>query len=343
MAAVAQLPMEAKVNATTTTLERGYASLPIPYGWFGVGRSGDIQNGQVKTMRYFATEFVMWRGGDGLLRVVDPFCPHMGAHLGISGDVTGNDLRCGYHHWRFNGEGGVVKIPYTDAISPSMKKSCLQTWPVQESDGVIYVWYHPNKVAPKWDVARIPECPEGDWVLAGVYDWVVNIHCREIPENGQDYQHFRAVHGVSGPPEAEFKIEGWTRRNTVVAEMPTPRGPMEGMIDVTATGPGQSITEFKDVTHVVMNQQVTPITAQQTHVRWQLYHIPGLSDGKLRVTQARMRDLVNQIHQDIPIWNNKKCEERPLLVKGDGPILAYRKQYDRFFQFDEPEPAAQVA
>ena len=118
---------------------------------------------------------------------------------------------------------------------------------------------------------------------------------------------------------------------------------MEVMIDVTPTGPGQSITEFKDVTHVVMNQQVTPITAQQTHVRWQLYHIPGLSDGKLRVTQARMRDLVNQIHQDIPIWNNKKCEERPLLVKGDGPILAYRKQYDRFFQFDEPEPAAQVA
>ena len=29
-----------------------------------------------------------------------------------------------------------------------------------------------------------------------------------------------------------------------------------------------------------------------------------------------MRDLVKQVEQDIPIWNNKKCETRPLLVKG---------------------------
>jgi acetyl-CoA carboxylase carboxyltransferase component len=35
-----------------------------------------------------------------------------------------------------------------------------------------------------------------------------------------------------------------------------------------------------------------------------------------------------QVEQDIPIWNAKKCETRPLLVKGDGPILAYRKQYE---------------
>lgn len=335
--------METKVTGTITTLERGYASMPIPYGWFAVAMSGEIPNGQVKTLRYFATEFVMWRGGDGVLRALDPFCPHMGAHLGVGGQVAGNDLRCPYHHWRFNGDGGVTKIPYTEAISASMKKSCLPNWPVQEVDGVIFVWYHPHRIAPKWEVARVPQCPQGEWQLAGIYDWVVNIHCREIPENGQDYQHFNAVHGVAGPPAAEFKIEGWTRRNTVVAEMNTPRGPMEGMIDVTATGPGQSITEFKDVTHVVMNQQVTPITAEQTHIRWQLYHIPGLSDGKLRVTQARMRDLVNQIHQDIPIWNNKKREERPMLVKGDGPILAYRKQYDRFFEFGDPEPDAKVA
>ena len=53
-----------------------------------------------------------------------------------------------------------------------------------EADGIIYVWYHPNKAAPKWDVARIPACPDGAWVLAGVHEWVVNIHCREIPENG---------------------------------------------------------------------------------------------------------------------------------------------------------------
>ena len=325
-------------------LDRGYADLPIPFGWFAVALSGEIANGQVRTMRYFGTEFVVWRGGDGQVRAVDPWCPHLGAHLGVNSDVVGNDLRCPYHHWSFNGEGGVTKIPYTDAIAPSMKRSCLPTWPIEEADGVVWVWYHPKKAAPKWDVARLPRCPDGDWVLAGVHEWIITIHCAEITENGQDYAHFGAVHGVPYAPTTEFRVDGWVRRNTVVAEMKTPKGLMTGTIDVTATGPGQSITEYTDVTHVVQSQQVTPIDAETTHLRWQMYHIPGLSEGKLRVTQARMRDLVRQVQQDIPIWNAKRNEQRPLLVKGDGPILAYREQYQRYYQFDDdPAPATAAA
>jgi hypothetical protein len=49
---------------------------------------------------------------------------------------------------------------------------------------------------------------------------------------------------------------------------------------------------------------------------------------------ARMRDLVKQVQQDIPIWNAKCFHEKPLLVKGDGPMLAYRAQYARYYEFD---------
>ena len=76
---------------------------------------------------------------------------------------------------------------------------------------------------------------------------------------------------------------------------------------------------------------MTPIDSQTTHLRWQMYHVPGLSEGRMRVTQARMRDLVKQVHQDIPIWNRKRFVEKPLLVQGDGPMLAYREQYARFY------------
>ena len=65
---------------TNPTHERGYNSLPIPFGWFGVAMSDEIAKGEIKTMRYFGTEFVMWRGHDGVLNAVDPFCPHLGAH-----------------------------------------------------------------------------------------------------------------------------------------------------------------------------------------------------------------------------------------------------------------------
>jgi 3-ketosteroid 9alpha-monooxygenase subunit A len=243
-----------------------------------------------------------------------------------------------YHHWRFNGGGQVTDIPYNQNIPPQLKRGCLPTWPIEEKDGVVYVWNHPKKAAPKWGVAGLPDCLDGDWVEAERHEWLIDIHCQEITENGQDYQHFNAVHGVQGPPEGEFKLNGWVRRNKVVAEMVTPRGPMTGIIDDTATGPGQSISEFIDVCHVVMSQQVTPIDSERTHLRWQLYHPPGISEGKLRVTKARMRDLVKQVNQDIPIWNAKIYRAEPMLVKGDGPMLAYRRQYARFYQFDDAEP-----
>jgi len=323
------------MTETGTVLDRGYSDLPIPFGWFAVAMSGDIAPGEVKTLQYFGTEFVLWRGENGQVSAVDPFCPHLGAHLGVNSEVVGNDLRCPFHHWSFNGEGGVTDIPYADLIPPRLKRSCLPTWPVEEADGVIFVWYHPIKAAPKWEVARLPECPDGDWILAETHEWIIDIHCQEITENGQDYAHFRAVHGVPYAPTADFRIEGWVRRNTVVAEMKTPKGLMTGKIDVTATGPGQSITEYTDVTHVVQSQQVTPIDSGTTHLRWQMYHIPGLSEGRMRVTKARMRDLVKQVNQDIPIWNRKRFMEKPLLVKGDGPMLAYREQYARFYQFED--------
>lgn len=329
--------------ATITTVDRGYSQLPIPFGWFAVAMSNEIATGQIKTLHYFGTEFVIWRGQDGGLNAVDPHCPHMGAHLGVSSEVVGNDLRCAYHHWSFNGEGGVTDIPYTKVIPPRLKKECATTWPIQEADGVVFVWYHPKKVAPKWAVARLPECQAGDWVLAETHEWIINIHVQEITENGQDLAHFNAVHGVQGPPAGDMKIEGWTRRNKVVAEMVTPRGPMTGTIDVVATGPGQSITEFTDITHVVHSQQATPIDAATTHLRWQMYHAPGLSEGRLRVTAARIRDLVKQVNQDIPIWNNKIYKQNPLLVKGDGPMLAYREQYQRFFRFDEDSAPEGIA
>ena len=97
--------------ATNPAFDRGFSKLPIPFGWFAVAMSGDVAVGDIKTLDAFATQFVLWRGEDGVLHAVDPYCPHLGAHLGVSSKVVGNDLQCGFHHWSFNGEGQVSGIP----------------------------------------------------------------------------------------------------------------------------------------------------------------------------------------------------------------------------------------
>jgi phenylpropionate dioxygenase-like ring-hydroxylating dioxygenase large terminal subunit len=328
-----------EANGSST---RGYEELPVPFGWFAVAMSDEIAPGELKSLKYFGQEFVVWRGESGELHAVDPYCPHLGAHLG-GGEIVGEDLRCPFHHWSFNGEGGVTGIPYSKLIPPKLKRSCLTTWHVQETQGVVFAWYHPRKAAPKWEVASAAVVTDENWVMAERHEWIIKIHVQEITENGQDYAHFRAVHGTQGPPASEFKLDGWSRRNTVETQMVTPRGPMTGKIDALAVGPGQSFTRFTDVTDVYMLQQTTPIDSQTTHLRWQLYHPPGISDGKMRVNAARMRDLVKQVNQDIPIWERKRYNPSPLLVEGDGPILAYRKQYARFYQFDDPSEASVAA
>ena len=330
------------MTQTTGDAGRGYEKLPLPFGWFAVAMSDEIAPGELKTLRYFGQELVVWRGESGELHAVDPYCPHLGAHLG-GGEVVGEDLRCAFHHWRFGGDGGVTDIPYAKLVPPKLMRSCLVTWPVGESLGVVYVWRHPRKVAPKWELGAAPAITDENWVLAERHEWVIKVHVQEITENGQDYAHFRAVHGTQGPPASEFQLEGWTRRNTVETQMVTPRGPMTGKIDALAVGPGQSFTRFTDVTDVYMVQQTTPIDGATTHLRWQLYHPPAISEGKARVTAARMRDLVKQVNQDIPIWERKRYNPAPLLVDGDGPILAYRKQYARFYQFDDEEPTVAAA
>ena len=52
---------------------------------------------------------------------------------------------------------------------------------------------------------------------------------------------------------------------------------------------------------------------------------------------------MRQVNEDIPIWNAKVFLERPLLVKGDGPMLAYREQYRRFYDFDDEADRVAIA
>ena len=54
----------------------------VPDGWFSIGASEDIEVGVVATLHYLDRELVAFRGEDGVVRVFDAHCPHLGAHLG---------------------------------------------------------------------------------------------------------------------------------------------------------------------------------------------------------------------------------------------------------------------
>ena len=48
----------------------------------------DPTTGEVKPVRMLGRDFVIYRGTDGAVRVLDAYCPHLGAHLGYGGKVV---------------------------------------------------------------------------------------------------------------------------------------------------------------------------------------------------------------------------------------------------------------
>jgi nitrite reductase/ring-hydroxylating ferredoxin subunit len=80
---------------------------PFPNGWFMLCESNELKKGQVIRKQALGKEFAVFRGEDGVVRVMAGFCPHLGAHLGVCGKVKKNCLVCPFHGWTFNGEGKV--------------------------------------------------------------------------------------------------------------------------------------------------------------------------------------------------------------------------------------------
>ena len=53
---------------------------------------------------------VIWRGAGGAPRVMSDLCVHRGTALSL-GRVTGDEIMCAYHGWRYNADGRCVAIP----------------------------------------------------------------------------------------------------------------------------------------------------------------------------------------------------------------------------------------
>src|SRR5687767_14969896 len=99
---------------------------PYPTGWFVVAHSAELTSDVVLSLRYFGRDLVAWRDDEGKAVVADAHCPHLGAHIGYGGFVEAGCVVCPFHHWRFDGDGQNVEIPYRDSVN---KAARLELWP----------------------------------------------------------------------------------------------------------------------------------------------------------------------------------------------------------------------
>jgi bifunctional pyridoxal-dependent enzyme with beta-cystathionase and maltose regulon repressor activities len=59
------------------------------------------------------------------------------------------------------------------------------------------------------------------------------------------------------------------------------------------------------------------------------------------IGRAWLKEIVRQLEQDRPIWENKVQHENPLLCDGDGPIGAFRRWSRQFYTWPEEQSVAE--
>jgi 3-ketosteroid 9alpha-monooxygenase subunit A len=306
---------------------------PYPNGWFRVSYSGELAVGDVKPLRYLGRDLVLFRDEDGVARLLDAHCPHLGAHLGYGGRVEGSGIRCPFHAWHWHGEGHCLDIPYAKRIPPGAK---IRSWPLVEKSGLIMTWYDAQGRPPGYELPDLPQVGHPEWSELEIRRWTVRSRWLDMNENAVDRAHFVSVHGAKSMPEAEVELDGHILRCRSRMKLGTPRGQVDGGIDTTDFGPGMQTVHLTGIVQTLMVNTSTPIDEDTTDTSF-AYTVHTVGDEKkaLGVGAAIIRDLEKQMAEDIPIWENKKYYSRPLLCDGDGKFGVYRKWMWQFFD-EEP-------
>lgn len=157
--------------------------------WYAVATSAEVPRGKTLGTDYLDGRVVVWRGDDGVPRVMSAWCAHLGADLSV-GEVVGNEIRCAFHHWHYGDDGVCTRIPADDNIPP---KARVRRLPTAERWGLIWAF---NGSEPLY---APPEFP--DFVEAALRHRTVPV--AEFPlehwvvlTNSVDFQHLRILHGL---------------------------------------------------------------------------------------------------------------------------------------------------
>ena len=313
-----------------------------PFGWYGIGFGKDIEVGEVKAVRYFAKELVMWRGEDGQVRVLDAYCPHYGAHLGHGGVVKGNLIECPYHAWKWDETGAAKEVPYAERIPIlAQQAGCIPSWPVRELNGHIWMWYHPDKAEPLWEPAKFEEVDREDYTDFLIHEWNIYTGFVNFADNAVDLAHFQYLHGTQNLPDADIELEGIKRTIIAKVQFDTPKGPVAGTIESSGYGPSQGLVQFKGISETLVISTLTPIDRDHLKVWFAFTQPKSEAEGpRANLARALIADLCKQVDQDKIVLDHSCGLDRPLICDGDGPLAQNRRFMGQFFVKNAPSTQA---
>jgi phenylpropionate dioxygenase-like ring-hydroxylating dioxygenase large terminal subunit len=303
-----------------------------------VAFSDEVGAGRVLVRRFMGEDIVVYRTQRGVLRVVEPYCPHLGAHLGYGGTVEAEDIVCPFHRFAFDTTGSCVRTSY-GTRPPEAKLGQMVS---QEKNGVILVWRHAAGMLPEWEV---PDIPTNDFPVPVRHAYTIVDHPQEVVENVVDIGHVVPLHhyrdarvtSPMAPDGPRFRI-GQAAKRVFPAI-----GDVEVLYDVEVHGLGYmwvtaKVPRFRAA--ALIQAMATPIDPCHIELRFTASIRTGASGSPPTPANAVLSRMLTvllakafwrDLSLDFRIWENKRYQEVPRLAVGDGPIVPFRRWARQFY------------
>lgn len=311
----------------------------IPTGWFALVPAADVAPGEVRRLRRFGEELVLFRTRGGALSLVEAACPHLGAHLGEGGTVVGEALVCPFHGFRFGTDGGCLGDGRGGAVGAGTR---LASRPLAERAGVVFAWNAPDGRAPDW---ALPEVEADGWPTHRLRRVAVDAHPQDTTENSVDLAHFTWVHGYDDPRiVSPLERDGHRLRIAFAATRRTgplgTRVPFLFRVEVHGLGFSRVRVEVGALATAELLVLASPVEERRSEVllgarvrmEGAAAAVPPLGWLGGEVASTIMAAVLqNDVAQDARIWTHKQWVGRPRLSAADGPIGPYRawaRQFD---------------
>ena len=181
---------------------------------------------------------------------------------------------------------------------------------------MIWAWHHGRGAEPFYDVPVIAELADPDWLPYELVEFDVATCCQEMAENNVDFAHFKYVHGHDSIPEDDFVVDGYYKRASG----------MGGTFVREGFGLGLGVLRLAGA--VTFLSSTTPIDTENVKVRW-VFTAPR-ANGPDAARQAAS-SFSGGVSQDLPIWENKRYVERPIVVKNERKLLEQREWASQFY------------
>jgi len=323
--------------------KRGSRIPPFPNGWFRVAYTEDLNPGDVKPLRYFGRDFVLFRTEAGDAKILDAFCPHLGAHLGHGGKVVGDCIECPFHAWKLKGDGSVGEIPYAKKIPA---KAGTEGMHVREHSGLIMMWHHAEGAEPDWEVPEFQEYTNPKYMPYRGFGYDIRTHIQDVVENSVDHRHLTHVHGlVEAEPEITdsennpFKVRIEMKVQTIGKKSAI----MPGTIEIENYGVGISparVTIGGMVKYLFL-ATVTPVELDTVDTKFAiaLKRMAPNEETNEKILNRIVEDEAEQVARDLPIWNNKVFRDPPLLSENDSAIGPLRRWARKYYSAPDAEAA----